>query len=559
MDNSAEILYQTIHNITDICYKKDVLFAVLSPGSRSAPLALSFIRNKNIKHFIINDERSAGYFALGLAQQTKKTVVLVCTSGTAALNYAPAVAEAYFQKIPLLIFTADRPPESIEQQGNQTIHQYKLYEPNVLKSFQLNISYNDKNAEDEAYRIVSESINISQYPQKGAVHINVPMREPLYLKSIPQLQDQNPKVIDLLKPDLKIPRTTQKELIENLITHKKILVVAGLFEYNTTFRKIIDKLLSLTDICFIRDITSNIPDLKHAIIHHEELLNNFKGDFLDIKPDLLITFGGQIVSKPLRIFLQENKVKEHWHIDAAAKSPDTFQSITKTIAIYPEEFFKILLKNIKIFKTKSFQGFYKKWEKLDDIAFKNVEQKISSDDELYFISEILKKIPKNSILQLGNGSIVRQASYLSFIKNKFAKSIEVYSNRGTSGIDGCLSTAIGSAVSTDKIVTLIIGDLSLLYDRNAFWNKYLPKNLKVIVINNHGGGIFRKMQGPQSQPELDKYFTTPHKLSIKKITEQYEIEYFKCTMPSKIKKSLSDFYNYNKKTTVLEIDIDEVK
>ncbi|MEA3496336.1 MAG: 2-succinyl-5-enolpyruvyl-6-hydroxy-3-cyclohexene-1-carboxylic-acid synthase [Bacteroidota bacterium] len=559
MDNSAEILYQTIHNITDICYKKDVHFAVLSPGSRSAPLALSFIRNKNIKHFIINDERSAGYFALGLAQQTKKTVVLVCTSGTAALNYAPAVAEAYFQKIPLLIFTADRPPESIEQQGNQTIHQYKLYEPNVLKSFQLNISYNDKNAEDEAYRIVSESINISQYPQKGAVHINVPMREPLYLKNIPQRQDQNPKVIDLLKPDLKIPRATQKKLIEKLITHKKILVVAGVFEHNTTFKKIIDKLLAITDICFVRDITSNIPDLKHAIIHHEELLTNYEGNISDIQPDLLITFGGQIVSKPLRIFLQENKAKEHWHIDATAKSPDTFQSITKTIAIHPEEFFRILLKNIKLFKTKSFHGFYKKWEKLDDNAIKNVEQKISSDDELYFISEILKKIPKNSILQLGNGSIVRQASYLSFIKNKFAKSIEVYSNRGTSGIDGCLSTAIGSAVSTDKIVTLIIGDLSFFYDRNAFWNKYLPKNLKLIVINNHGGGIFRKMQGPQSQPELDEYFTTPHKLSIKKITEQYEIEYFKCTKPSKIKKSLSDFYNYNKKTTVLEIDIDDVK
>ena len=558
MQENPDNFYRILNNITGILVKLGVSHAVLCPGSRSAPLALSILRNGNIKSFIINDERSAGYIALGIAQQTRKTVALVSTSGTAAVNFAPAVAEAFFQEIPLLVLTADRPVETIGQNENQAIFQKNLYSPNVLKSFQFNILYNDYESEQAAYRIVSEAINTSLYPQMGPVHINVPLREPLYLVQKFKFMDEGKKIIELVNIEHTIQSETQKQLVKELSSFNKIMIVAGLYPPARKLERNLNKFLSFTDVVFIPDIISNLNGIERSIKHQEVIIKKMTDQQIDeLKPDLLITFGGQIVSNIFKSYIRGVAPKDHWHIDFSGRTIDSFSTLTKILPIDPEYFFKLLLKNIGYFKTKTYQGYFKKWESLDIQAKQQIINSLSDINkaELFYVGKIVSHLPKNSMVQLGNSLPVRYFNNLRNTDNPHYKTITFFSNRGTSGIDGSLSTAVGSALTTGRVVTLVSGDLSFFYDRNGLWNNYIPPNLKVIVLNNHGGQIFGKIPGCKDQPELNDYFITHQLLNIKETVNQHKLNYLYCNHPDQVAKCLSDLYSLNDKTTVLEFDI----
>lgn len=542
-------------NIVNICEKLSIQYAVLSPGSRSAPLALAIIRNKNIKHFVINDERSAAYTALGIAKRTNQTVVLVCTSGTAALNYSPAIAEANNQCIPLLVLTADRPVEWIDQGENQSIRQENLFEPNVRASYRINISYPDLEAEKEGYRIISEAIHKCKFPYPGPIHVNIPLREPLY-EDIQSRSKPDFKLIRQEFTEAELTRKRYKELFQQLVTPNKIMVLAGMLNPDLKLRKTLDKLFSLTDLVFIRDITANLHDFERAITYPEQVIDSADENSLKkLQPQLLITFGNYVISKKLRNFLRAYPPSYHWHIGSAANFIDTYQSLTRVIPVSPVQFFSKLLQQVKVFEKRSYSGYYRYWDLGNKKAFSEVIQKRKKEAEFNILATILNKIPKNATIHLGNSSIIRQANEISLVDNKYAKHIDVYSNRGTSGIDGCLSTCVGSSLVNDQLHFIIIGDQSLLYDRNALWNKYLKANLKIILIHNKGGQIFSRMEGPARQKELDEYFVNYVETNFKLLADQHKLKYFKTAGIESFDKIFKKFLKENGLPCLLEIEI----
>lgn len=558
MKDYPENIYRILNNITGLLSLKGIDQAILCPGSRSAPLALSFLRNKEFNCIIINDERSAGYIALGMAQQSRKPVVLVSTSGTAAINFAPAAAEAYFQEIPLLLLTADRPEEWIGQNENQTIYQHKLYEPNILKSFNIHIAYADHEAEKEAYRVFSESVNTSLYPVHGPVHINIPLREPLYYSPGETHFPEKVKGIEMIPAGHNLEKNAQKDLVKQLASFKKIMIVAGMLPPQPRLLRNLNKFLSITDVVFVPDITSNLHGTERCIWHPENILKSLPDQTKDdLKPDLLITIGGQMVSNIFKNYLREYKPDAHWHIDFSGRTFDTIGALTCIIPVEAEYFFSILLKNLEFFRTKTFQGYFKKWEKQDLSAREKIFNSLSEENksEQFVIQEIIRYLPKNSILQLGNSLPVRYFNNLKLDQNTASKTIQVFSNRGTSGIDGTLSTAVGCALNTQKTVTVVMGDLSFFYDRNGLWNKYLPSNLKIIILNNHGGRIFAKMAGPKEQPELHEYFITSQPLNGSETAKQHNVKYLHCNDPDLYIKVLHELYLKNDRPVILEFEI----
>ncbi|HEX8545795.1 MAG TPA: 2-succinyl-5-enolpyruvyl-6-hydroxy-3-cyclohexene-1-carboxylic-acid synthase, partial [Cytophagaceae bacterium] len=231
---------QPIINIAEICAQKSVRSVILSPGSRCAPLTLAFVRHPDIITKTISDERSAAFIALGMALQTRQTVGLLCTSGTAGLNYSPAVAEAFCQQVPLIIFTADRPPEWIDQLDGQTIRQQNLFGRNVKASYQLPVDYNHPDAAWYIERILSEAINQAEEYPKGPVHINVPLREPLYPETIEF--DEGVKIISTFPGKKTLSLDLQERLQTEVKSFKKILIVAGQNNPNPRLTEVIARI-----------------------------------------------------------------------------------------------------------------------------------------------------------------------------------------------------------------------------------------------------------------------------------------------------------------------------
>jgi 2-succinyl-5-enolpyruvyl-6-hydroxy-3-cyclohexene-1-carboxylate synthase len=538
---------QAIYNIAQICFLKGIQHAVLSPGSRCAPLTISFARHKEIKKYIIPDERSAAFIGLGLSRMTKVPAVLICTSGSAAYNYSPAIAEAYFQQIPLLVLTADRPPEWIDQLDGQTIRQTNIYGNHMKGSFSIPVDTNHPDAAWHTERIVNEAINLSEQFPKGPVHINIPLREPFYPKGEISFSSDI-KIIKAVNTKSSLDDATKAFLWKELKNYKKILIVAGQSETQTELTDILSKL----EIPVVTDVISN-HGFEGSIKNHDLFLTA-KGILEDpgLQPELLISFGNSVISKSLKTYLRKNKPSAHWHIQEAGQVADTFQSLSKHIAVTPLYFFK----ELSLEKTDTL-SFKKTWQKAEASVEGKIDKFIKNEiafTEFEAISKLIDLLPDHSLLHLANSMPVRYANYLG-LKNS---TIEVIANRGTSGIDGVISTAYGTALCTDKIVTVITGDMSFLYDRNAFWNNYLPSNLRIMILNNHGGGIFRMIDGPASQPEGEEYFVTKQNLTAANTLKDYDIEYNLVKDRTGFERALTEFYKSTGKSKVLEVETDGI-
>ena len=338
------MILQPISNLVAICAKKGIQNAILSPGSRCAPLTLAFSRHPDIHARTISDERSAGFIALGMAQQLEKPVVLVCTSGSAALNYYPAVAEAFFQHIPLLILTADRPPEWIDQWDGQTVFQLEVYGKHVKKSFQFPDSFENEEQVWHANRIVSEAIILSkQFPQ-GPVHINIPLREPFYPEAGEELIfPENPKVVTLSPGNPVLGEDSLKNIKDRLQTVKKILIVAGQQKPDPKIQALLDQLAKDQKVVIITDSISNLQSDQTISLHDHWLGNEqFQSE---LAPELIISFGKSVISKSLKLFLRKTETS-HWHIQADGQAKDTFQKLTRILACTPISFLGWLNQNL---------------------------------------------------------------------------------------------------------------------------------------------------------------------------------------------------------------------
>jgi 2-succinyl-5-enolpyruvyl-6-hydroxy-3-cyclohexene-1-carboxylate synthase len=549
---------QPIYDIAQLCSLKGLSQAIVCPGSRCAPLTLAFVNHPGFKTRTISDERSAAFIATGIAQQTSTPVVLVCTSGSAAYNFAPAVAEAYYQRIPLIILTADRPTEWIDQWDGQTIQQEGLYGKHVKKSFQLPEAERHVDVSWHINRIVNEAVNLSKDFPCGPVHINVPLREPLYLQKNESIKfSESTRVIERMETHTFFSEEQANQLIADWNGFSKIAVVAGQDNYNDRLAKVLERFIRHQKVALVGDLISNV----HSIADTIRYADSFLGQCPDsvnraLQPELLVTFGKSVISKNLKLFLRQNKSLKHWHIQPKGDVPDTFQSLNTVIESEPEDFFELLMntKSASEFELIKRQNFYTLWEAEEHRAKRAVGQFFEKSElhELSLLQEVITKLPARCNIHLANSMSVRYANFIGLEAGK--KGIRVFANRGTSGIDGCTSTAVGHALSSEVPNFLITGDLAFFYDRNAFWHNYALPNFRVVILNNHGGIIFNLIDGPENAPELQEFFITNQKLTAKNLCGEFGFDYLKIESARQVKNALVDFFTFDGKTKILELE-----
>ena len=524
--------------LADLFVKHGLEDIIISPGSRNAPVIISFAGKKGVNAISIVDERSAGFYALGMAQQKKKAVALSCTSGTATLNYAPAIAEAYYQKIPLLIFTADRPADFIDIGDGQAIRQKNVYKNYIKASFELA----EDTSKDLAEKIINKAIKLAHYPEPGPVHINLPFKEPLY--NVVE-QGEEGKAESLKTTVNILSESYLKALAGEWNNYERVMIIAGQQDKNTELNFILSKFVNLKRFVVLTETTSNLYDENFVGCIDNIMVSIKEAEEKIFKPDLLITFGGHIVSKKIKKYLRDNKPVEHWHISPSGQPLDTFFSLTKTIKSDPPEFFKAI---DDFLKPASFV-FANTWIRRRNKIIERRDAFLSkvSYSDLKVFDLLFDHIPAETILHLGNSTPVRY-SQLFGTKEWFT----YRSNRGVSGIDGQISTAAGTALADkSKINVLMTGDLGFFYDINGLI--YAPSNLKIILINNGGGGIFRFIPGPDMSPYLEKFFEAKHNKKAKDFAKAFGIKYFTASNITDIVYSLPEFFNETEKPAILEI------
>ena len=523
------MLFTSIFNTSEILYQLNVKHVVLSSGSRNAPLVISFARNEKLKKWIIPDERSAGFIAVGIAQKTQSPVALCCTSGTALLNYYPAVTEAFYREIPLIVLSADRPKELIDKREGQTIRQYQVLKNHIKKSYQLPITENTKDETDYISKLITGG-QLSQSLPKGPVHFNIPFKEPFYPKKEQKLNFQKYEI-----PPIFQKTQAHKEIKISIKKNSKILIVIGQQNPDTSLNKQLDQ---LTHIPIIQSPLSNLS--QKGIEHVELFLNNQK----ELQPDILITTGLSILSKKLKQFLKNNPPKKHIHIDPAQVKADTFNTNPKIIGEQLSDF----LKNINLKNTNKI--YIQRWQLYSQKTKKSLSNfiKKSSFCETTAFYTLLKKIPQNIDLHLSNSMPIRFVDMFGVNKNTIT-----WCNRGTSGIDGCTSTAVGTSWVSHRLNVLLTGDISFFYDRNAFFHQHHLSNLRIIISNNHGGGIFRLIEGPSNLPELATYFETQHNRTAKYICMENNMDYQTAYNEKELIEKLKGFFIPDNQPKVLEI------
>lgn len=336
---------QAVFNIAEICARHGITDVVLSPGSRSAPLTLAFARHPGLAVRVVPDERAAAFIALGLAQAQRRAVALVCTSGTAGLNYAPAVAEAFFQRIPLVIFTADRPPEWIDQLDGQTIRQRNLYGAHAKGEFEFPTDVSHADARWHSARIVNEAINLAQAAPAGPVQVNVPLREPFYPKAGEEIWfDPAVKIIREWPAAPVLAAAEAAELRGHLARAGRVLVVAGQGPADAAHAAALARFAAAYQAPVVGDVIANLSgELDGAIGGQDVLLAGLpSGAKHELYPDLLITCGQSLISKALKLFLREAAPVQHWHVQATGPVADTFRTLTRVVRTEPTAFWQAM-------------------------------------------------------------------------------------------------------------------------------------------------------------------------------------------------------------------------
>lgn len=549
------------------CKAKGVRNIIISPGSRNAPLTIGFTEDSFFKCFSIVDERSAAFFALGIAQQLREPVAVVCTSGSALLNYYPAVAEAFYSDIPLLVISADRPSYKIDVGDGQTIRQDNVFHRHI--GYSANLKQDVTHATDSIERYAPELLsgtleNTQQAVQKYndeelnialdtsittglPVHINVRFEEPLYDRLIKPSVLPNIKEIQPRKDEGEAEILNCAKLWNNSI--RKIVLV-GVNDPNTVKQKYLNALSEDPSVIVLTETTSNLhhknffPSIDSLIAPIEKSEEKEKL-FEALQPDILLTFGGLVVSKKIKAFLRAYKPKHHWHIDEV-KAYDTFFTLSQHFKMKVNTFFNTFIPIVQkqestyfdFWNTIKIKYQKKRTDYLKQIAF----------SDLKAFQDITDTIPENYQVQLANSSTVR---YMQLFDLK--ASLKVFCNRGTSGIDGSTSTAVGAAWHSKNPSLLISGDLSFLYDSNGLWNNYLKPDFRIIVVNNEGGGIFRILPGKDATENFEQFFETKHSRNLKALCEMFHIEYLVANDQETLQKANDIFYESSDRPKLLEV------
>ncbi|WP_288435850.1 2-succinyl-5-enolpyruvyl-6-hydroxy-3-cyclohexene-1-carboxylic-acid synthase [uncultured Chryseobacterium sp.] len=513
---------------------------VISPGSRNAPLAIHFSEVDRFNCYSIVDERSAAFVAMGMAKSGKKPVAITCTSGSAVVNYYPAVTEAFYQNIPLLVLTADRPTDFVDLFDGQTIRQKDVFHQHSYGDFQL-LEDSKENAEDINFDIIKKAIELC-FEKQGPVHINIPLEEPLYelVSELPTF----PTVEKTIKhKEYEIP----SNLIAEWHTSQRIMLLVGTRDYSPELENQLTQLVKNHSVVVLSEANSNLNHEKF-FKHIDRYIFNFtEEDYKTYAPDLLITVGQNVVSKKVKQFLRSARPKQHWHLDEIWQ-PDTYFSLTEKIEVKPEVFFSKLLKFINLEP----RPYFNLWDVLRDKKDAKHEQFLNTIEfsDFYFFNKASQTIPENYNIHFSNSSGIRYAQLFDFGKRK------MYCNRGTSGIDGSTSTAMGFAIKNENPTLLITGDLSFFYDINGLWNQYIPPFVRIMIFNNGEGNIFKIIPGPgNANPNtLDEFIATKHRKNAESLAKHFGFSYIRVEDEITLDRVLENFFKPDAQPKILEVN-----
>lgn len=536
-----------------------------SPGSRNAPLIMALARHPGLTVRPVVDERSAAFIALGFASVSQRPAALVCTSGTALLNYAPAIAEAFYRKVPLIVISADRPAEWIEQDDSQTIRQPGALANFVKESCRLKGEITGDRDRWFVNRTLNGILQAALTRRPGPVHINISFTEPL-TATTSRPTDGLFRKIDLMLPPNKLDPEDAKRLALEA-ADSNLLIVGGFCPPSAGMSIALARLSKLPGVVVVADALANVNARRDDILSRPDLF--IESELLrrpGAKPSMLITFGGSVLSKKLKDYLRSTPLREHWHIGDNSMLIDSYFSLTRRIEINESDFFprfanamdhirhgKDSLESQKSTAFVAGQSEFKAlWHEAAFLA--DAETNKSETDASWSarqaILTILRQLPAEWNLQLSNGLTPRLA-----MLGDATRFHRRDCNRGASGIDGSVSTALGASVAYNGTTLLLTGDMSMQYDIAALSSTLLSPKLKIIVINNHGGGIFREIATTRNLPERDSHFVCHLNLPLDKIADTYGLAYFLADSTASLQATLPPFATVADRPALMEIRI----
>lgn len=519
---------------------KKVKNIVVSAGTSHDAIARSLECDDYFKTYNIVDERSAAFFALGLIQELNETVAIVCTAGTAAVNYLTGVTEASRRNLPLVVITADKNPYYYNQFEDQMVDQINLFKSVVKHTVSLPMIKDDK---DKWYceRLLNEAFLEINHHGTGPVHINIPIEEGMFAIGDTFTTKELPKIKVIERLDVSSDLNKWEEKFR-FLKNKKVLIVYGQ-DYNVTQSRI-EKLEKI-----FRNYNCLISTEKLSNLHCEGAIEMSKvsrmmtvsGEFEQICPDVVISLTGSVAWDGKFALKSNNKKFENWLVSEFGMVQDFYRNLTNIFECSIDEF----LEKMSNYEIDEKNDYYNLCKNLD-VKFELPNFEYSN---LYVTQKLMNNIPKDSILNLANSSTIRLAQYFDN-----DPSIKIYCNRGIHGIDGCMSTFIGQSAVTDKLSFLIIGDLTFFYDMNALWNRYVGKNVRIMLVNNSGAALFHFNQGLQKYPTLNENVAADHNATAKGWAESRGFKYLSSTNKEEFDKNLVEFVNPNSdKPIILEV------
>lgn len=499
---------------------------IIAPGSRNAPLTQLFTSDKRFHCHSIVDERSAGYVALGMARQLGEAVVLVTTSGTAVLNLSPALAEAFQQQLPLLVITADRPREILSQFNNQVCDQRAPYF-NFSKGFLELVAEAREESDLEQGLLAVEMLfqEAVSYP-KGPVHLNLPLTEPLYDPLPGAILSRKKAKLD----SFSLPSDSDQKPDLDL-SGKKVMILAGMCSGNAELQQVLEQVQASNKAVVVAENISNLNSELFVSTPELVLAGATEKERPALAPDMLIVFGQQVVSKRLNHFVQS---LENLEIVELQEGP-TLAEVIKELAASPEPGnpYQHLWKGIEDRECGRAEAYFRQ------APFGN----------LTAVSHVMEAVPPQTVIHLGNSATIRLSQLL-----RARPDLQYFSNRGVSGIDGSLSTAVGAAMVSDQQHLLVLGDLSFVYDSNALWNKHFPDNLKIVVLNDGGGGIFRLLDGPDKMDFFEEFSVTHHPVSLELLSSAFGRRFARASSLEELAHHMKTLCTPGKSLSVLEVD-----
>lgn len=532
--------------LADILIAHGVKQIVVSPGSRNTPLIIALSRRKELKCSVVIDERSAGFIALGMGVQSGEPVGLVCTSGTALLNYAPAVAEAFYRRVPLVVISADRPQEWIDQDDSQTLWQQDALAPYVKRSCDIHAHLDFPNGEWVCNRLFNDVMLEAVNGRPGPVHINIRLDAPL--SNFSNYEEGRARTIRMIQPKDELTTAEARAIGATIASPRKVLIIAGFHQPDEQLNRALVKLAHLPNVAVMTETIANLHSPLFISRIDATLCRMTSDDKKMMRPDVVITLGGALVSRYVKEWLRSLENLEHWHIGESHTTIDCFKHLALRVEMEPKIFLRQLASALQIHKASC--DYAEKWHKICQKAIATHDMYIShspwSDMKAFYT--IIKNIPRRWNVHFSNGTPIRYAQLMDCSKLHRCEC-----NRGVSGIDGCTSTALGASVIYKDTTLLITGDMSCQYDIAAFSSKLVTPRFKIIVICNGGGGIFRFIDSTSKIPELEEYFAVGVNLPLRELAKGYGFEYFEADSTEGLEKALHSFIACSQKAAILSV------